>query len=336
MVEEADSGDPLWGTSIDGETLRRLARSWPTRATIRTNFEPLSDPSGYDLGRPDYPPGLLPFADHPTFLRAPEEQRQQVLTFAWLMYNERVIEAEECIVNPALALIVRGDIPAPGGFVLRAAVQQAHIDEAWHSYMHMLAMEKTRSLRRVRDEPDHTVGVTHRGLLGALAANPPGWPQHLLRLAWATVSEATINAYLYLVAQNKAIQPHHSLVARLHARDEAAHSSVMIEACKNIYHSLDRERRQSFAASLPLAFDAFADHDFVVWRNILDRVGVRGSREIVEDSSQLAEQRRLVRDDSGMRRLVRALEIDELEGFDFTAPVDRSKSIADPISRNRL
>lgn len=50
---------------IDESVLRRIADSWPRRATIRTDLDRISEPEEYDEQLPDYPEHLLPFAEHP-------------------------------------------------------------------------------------------------------------------------------------------------------------------------------------------------------------------------------------------------------------------------------
>ena len=83
------------------EVVRRLNAAWPRRATVchaasvtaETTFDPL---------RPDYPPRLVPFYEHPAFASADPALKARVLTWGWIGYNQRTITAEDCVVNPAL------------------------------------------------------------------------------------------------------------------------------------------------------------------------------------------------------------------------------------------
>jgi len=302
---------------VDRATLQRLAAAWPRRATIRTDLDRVEAPGVYDPDIPDYPANLLPFGDHPDFLTATPEQRQHVLTLAWLTYNERVIAAEEYVANPAFVLIMHGAFPGAESIEIKRTVQQAHIDETWHTYMHMLAMQRTRDLRRVTEEPDRPPAITYRRLLEACAAATEPWEQNLLTLVWTTVAEVSVNAYLTLLSRDTTIQPLHSLVPQLHARDESAHSSMMVEVVASLYVHMSEEQRNRFCWALPQALLAFAEHDYGAWRSILTHCGIRHAERIVADVESESGFALLVRDFSGIRRVVSKLGIVDRIDFDF-------------------
>ncbi len=302
---------------IDESVLRRIADSWPRRATIRTDLDRIAEPEEYDETLPDYPVRLLPFAEHPLFLAATPEQRQKVLTLAWLVYNERVIAAEEYVANPTFAMIMHGAFPGAEGVHLKRAVQQTHVDEVWHTYMHMVAMQRTREIRAVTDEPAYPHTVTYRRLLQADAQATEKWERDLLKLVWTTVSEISVNAYLELLSRDETVQPLHALVPRLHARDESAHSSVMVEVAKALYVHLNEEQRRAFTEHLPRALHAFVEQDFEVWPGILRAAGIEHADEIVADCRAQAGNGLLVRDFSGVRRIVREMELEDRVDFDF-------------------
>jgi len=309
--EDGESGH------IDESVLRRIADSWPRRATIRTDLDRIAEPEDYDESLPDYPVRLLPFAEHPLFLAATPEQRQKVLTMAWLVYNERVIAAEEYVANPTFAMIMHGVFPGAEGLHLKRAVQQTHVDEVWHTYMHMVAMQRTREVRAVTGEPAYPHTVTYRRLLEADARVSEKWERDLLKLVWTTVSEISVNAYLELLSRDETVQPLHTLVPRLHARDESAHSSVMVEVAKALYLHLDERQRRAFTDCLPRALHAFVEQDFEVWPGILRAAGIEGADEIVADCRAQTGNGLLVRDFSGVRRIVREMELEDQVDFDF-------------------
>ncbi|MDI5973795.1 diiron oxygenase [Streptomyces sp. SL13] len=304
---------------IDEAVLRRIADSWPRRATIRTDMDRIAEPEEYDHALPDYPVRLLPFAEHPLFLAASPEQRQQVLTMAWLVYNERVVAAEERVANPTFAMVIRGDFPGADGVHLKRAVQQTHVDEVWHTYMHMIAMQRTREVRQVTGEPEYPHTVIYRRLLEAEARTTESWERDLLKLVWTTVSEVSVNAYLELLSRDETVQPLHALVPRLHARDESAHSSVVVEVAKALYVHMNAEQRRVFVDALPKALNAFVAQDFAVWPGVLRAAGFERADEIVADCRAQAGNNLLVRDFSGVRRIVREMELDDLVDFDFGA-----------------
>ncbi|MEU9627874.1 diiron oxygenase [Streptomyces luteogriseus] len=302
---------------VDEAVLRRLADTWPRRATIRTDLDQISEPEAYDESLPDYPVRLLPFAEHPLFLAASPEQRRQVITMAWLVYNERVITAEEYVANPTFAMIMHGVFPGADGVHLKRAVQQTHVDEVWHTYMHMIAMQRTREVRELTSEPRYPHTVTYRRLLEAEAEAPERWERDLLKLVWTTVSEISVNAYLELLSRDETVQPLHALVPRLHARDEAAHSSVMVEVAKALYVHLNKEQRKAFIAALPKALHAFVAEDYHVWPGVLRHAGIERADEIIADCRAQAGKDLLVRDFSGVRRIIREMEFEDLVEFDF-------------------
>lgn len=236
---------------------------------------------------------------------------------AWLVYNERVIAAEEYVANPTFAMIMHGAFPGADGVHLKRAVQQTHVDEVWHTYMHMVAMQRTREIRKVTSEPSHPHTVTYRRLVEAEAQTSEQWERDLLRLIWTTVSEISVNAYLELLSRDESVQPLHALVPRLHARDEAAHSSVMVEVAKALYVHLNKEQRRMFVDSLPKALHAFVAQDFEVWPGILRHAGIEAADEIVADCRAQTGNGLLVRDFSGIRRIVREMELENLVAFDF-------------------
>lgn len=300
----------MTGTEIGPVTLRRLSAAWPGRATVRSHIETLHQPAEHDPSVPDYPVRFLPFAEHPDFVDAPFEKRQAVLTYAWLMYNSRVVTAEEQIANPTFAKIVHGVFPGSERFDIKQAVQQAHVDETWHTYMHMMAMHHTREARALGPEPDYPHAVTYRRLVAEQEKVTDGWRRDLLALVWTTVTEVSVNAYLELLSRDTTIQPMHALVARLHARDESAHGPAMVEVTRELYAHLSPAHRKAFAAALPAAMLAFAAQDYRAWPDILRHVGIARARDIVEDCRRDSGKSLLVRDFSGVERLARELDID--------------------------
>lgn len=228
---------------------------------------------------------------------------------AWLVYNERVITAEEKVANPTFARIVHGDFPGASDPFAAEAVQQAHVDETWHTYMHMLALRRTREVRSLNAEPDYPTTVTYRSLLEAQAGCDEQWQRELLALVWTAVSEISVNAYLELLSRDETIQPMHSLVTRLHARDESAHGPVMVEICKKVYAEMDAAQRALFARTIPTALHAFVAQDFAVWPLVLRAAGFDTAEDIVEDCRRVPGSSLLVRDFSGVEKLVRAMDL---------------------------
>lgn len=313
VTASIEDAEPAIGPS----TLHRIAAAWPRRATIRTDMATIANPEAYRPELLDYPVDLLPFAEHPDFLGLPEEQRQRVNTMAWLAYNGRVIAAEEMVANPTFEMLAHGVFPGVDRYEIREVVQQSHVDEVWHTYMHMIAMQRTREARRVGAEPEYPHPVTNRRLYALRADAAERWEWQLMYLLWTAVGEISVNALLDLLARDATIQPMHALVARLHSRDESAHGPIMLEVMKEVYVHLDRAQRELFVRALPDAIVAFGAEDYRLWPAVLEYCGVPRAREIVADSRALPGAELLVTDFSGVHRLVRELEIEDRVEFDF-------------------
>ncbi|MDV8022648.1 diiron oxygenase [Rhodococcus sp. IEGM 1330] len=298
-------------TEVDFSVLKRLNAAWPKRSTLASDIGRLhTDDEFFDPSVPDYPEHFLPFANHPSWIDAGAEQRQKVLTAAWLVYNQRVITAEEEVANPTFQRIAHGTLFGLSGAALREAAQQAHVDETWHTYMHILAMRKTGELRGMDTMPTYPDAVTYRRLVEARAASSGEDENEILDFAWTVVSEISINAYLELLSNDQDIQPYHSLVTRLHARDESAHGAVLIEIAKAAYGAMSEQQRRWFVTALPRALRAFAETDYSVWPIVLSHAGFEDADAIVAEMKNYPGNELLVRDFSGLTRLGRALHIE--------------------------
>ncbi|WP_020663031.1 diiron oxygenase [Amycolatopsis benzoatilytica] len=312
-------------THVGPSLLRRLAAAWPKRATIRTDMGGVLNPGDYDPGLLDYPLHLMPFAEHPRFVAASEEQRLRVNTLAWIAYNERVIAAEEYVANPTFEKLGHGVFPGVDRFEVKEAVQQSHIDEVWHTYMHMMAMQRTREARQVEAEHGFAQPVTNRRLYALADTMSEQWQQDLLYLMWTAVGEISINAFLDLLAGDKSIQPMHALVARLHARDEAAHGPVLAELMKEIYPKLDRKQQDFFVRHLPEAITAFGAEDYQLWPQVLRVAGIAKVDEIIADSRSQEDGEVMMNDFGTVRRLLRELDIEDKVEYDFGPAKDGAR-----------
>ncbi len=316
---DTDPADTPEEPSIGPSTLRRLAAAWPRRATIRTDLAAVTDPVAYDPQLLDYPVHLLPFAQHPRFLAATPEQQLRVNTLAWIAYNERVIAAEEFVANPTFEMLAHGVFPGVDRYEVKEVVQQSHVDEVWHTYMHMTAVQRTRQARSLTAEPLYGQPVTNRVLYALAADCPEKWQRDLLYLLWTAVGEISINGFLDLLASAEGVQPMHTLIARLHARDEAAHGPVLFELMREIFPKFNREQREFAIRMLPDAITAFGAEDYELWPLLLDFAGIPQAREIIEDTRRLPGNELMMNDFSTVHRLVRELEIEHLVDFDFAA-----------------
>jgi hypothetical protein len=92
----------------------------------------------------------------------------------------------------------------------------------------------------------------------------------------------------------------------------------MVEVIASLYLHMTSQQRESFCRALPRALLAFAEQDYGAWRSILRRCHVPLADQIVSDAES-AGFNLLVRDFSGVRRVVRTLGIEDRIDFDFAA-----------------
>jgi hypothetical protein len=305
---------------VGPNTLKRLVAAWPRRATVRTDMVDFMGSRTGDLDLQDYPIHLIPFAEHPRFLDAPEEKRRLVNTLGWQAYNARVIAAEEYVANPTFEMLAHGVFPGVERYEAREAMQQSHIDEVWHTYMHMTAMQRTKEAYDLDVEPDYSHPITNRRLFELTAGRSEKWERDILFLVWTVIGELHINNFLELLARDTTIQPMHALVARLHARDEAAHGPLVAEVMKDIFVHLNAPQRELFIRTLPDAIMALGAQDYGTWEDILQFAEISGSKEIITDTCRLPYTEMMFTDFSTVERLVRELGIEDKVEYDFSVP----------------
>lgn len=294
--------------------LERIANTWQRRATVKSLD--VFDEELLDDGLPDYPFELVPFWDHPDFQAHDESLINSLLSQAWINYNTSTITAEERIANPAFQLLLSDHFPGTHYESMKRNMAQSLIDENYHTYMHLSANLAT-SRRRGLCEFQLPHSRSYRDYVEACAYAEDDWQRDLTTVAWAIVSEVSINSYLQLLESAPGIQPLHNSIAKAHNRDEYAHAKVCFEVAKSIYVHMNRKQRRFFNRILPLALRAFVANDYEVWRVTLRKLGFQKVETIIGDCQNTPSKRDLVRDYSGLRSIVEELGIvDELE-FEF-------------------
>ncbi|WP_326950817.1 diiron oxygenase [Amycolatopsis sp. NBC_00348] len=300
--------------NVESAVIGRLAGNWRRRATVKRDEPDLDDL--FDVGRPDYPEHLVPFRDHPTWLGLPDHVRSRLLSWAWIAYNRHTVLAEQRVANPAFALVMEGEFPGLGGPTMEIALAQAMVDEQYHTLMHIGASAVTRRKRQAALPdawlPDSHTAVVHQALRDRAEER---WQRSLTTLAFATVSEISINAYLDLLAADPDIQVVNSTTATLHNRDEYCHASISDELGKVIYEVLDPDRKRFFLDMLVAGLEAFVATDYSTWERILEIEQVPGRQRMIAETRADTSRARLVRDYTGLHSLMS--EMDVLGQVDF-------------------
>jgi alpha-N-dichloroacetyl-p-aminophenylserinol N-oxygenase len=311
-VPSFDRDDPA-----EHAVIRRLVGNWHRRATVKREEPDLDEL--FEPDRPDYPEGILPFHDHPTYRGLSPEKRAEITSWAWIAYNRHTVMAEQKVANPAFALVMEGEFPALTGEALNLSLAQAMVDEQYHTLMHLNASAVTRR-RRGRAMPDAELPLSHtaRAHQRLRDAAPERWQRSLITLAFATVSEISINAYLDLLADDKVIQPINSATARLHNRDEYCHASISAVLAETVHAQLAAERRRFFLDMLMEGLDAFVATDYSTWHRIMDLTSVPGGHAMLADCQADTGRSRLVRDYTGLHQLVEQMGVTDQVDFDWS------------------
>jgi hypothetical protein len=307
-----DPSDP-----VENAVIRRLVGNWHRRATVKREEPDLDDL--FEPERADYPEKILPFHDHPTWKALSPEKRSEVLSWAWIAYNRHTVMAEQKVANPAFALVMEGEYPALRGEALNLSLAQAMVDEQYHTLMHLNASAVTRR-RRGMAMPDHELPLSHTARVHQRLREGASerWQRSLTTLAFATVSEISINAYLDLLADDTDIQVINSTTAKLHNRDEYCHASISAVLAEMVYDKLDAPQRRFFLDMLMEGLEAFVANDYTTWERIMDLTGVPGGREMLKDCQVDSGRKRLVREYTGLHSLVEQMGVTEQIDFDWS------------------
>src|SRR5262249_29403967 len=89
MSQHYGSNDARHQPPSTRDLLRRLAADWPRRAQVK-RVE--LDAAMADEDKDDFLADLLPFKDHPLYLKAPPAMKRKVLSCGWLAYNEKTVD----------------------------------------------------------------------------------------------------------------------------------------------------------------------------------------------------------------------------------------------------
>ncbi len=136
-LPEYDASDP-----VESAIVRRLASNWARRATVKKAEPELDDL--FDSSLSDYPEALLPFAEHPIYLALSPEQKQRLQAWAWIAFNKNVMDIEKYVVNPGFDVLAEDRLNVGLGDWAAVAVNQAMVDEQYHTLMHFNASSATR------------------------------------------------------------------------------------------------------------------------------------------------------------------------------------------------
>jgi alpha-N-dichloroacetyl-p-aminophenylserinol N-oxygenase len=303
----AGAGDATAPSSRVGDI---LSQTWANRVAARTSQLDLG--TYYDAEQPDYPIGMVPFRDDPRYLALDPGMQRRVLAAAWINYNEKTISVEKSIVAPACELLLCGAFRGVETSVFKRTIAQTAVDEQYHVLMCLeacLVARERHQLESLRIPKSLVVSELEREL--ASCARPRD--AELVQLAFSTVAEVTINAYLDLLADDRTIQPLNREITALHRKDESSHSKLFKEFTRALYPRLSAEEQGVYLRGLTAGLDAFVKLDLSAWAAILRHLEVPGADGIIADCERSSASKRVVRDFSGLRALLRDIDVKEAQ-----------------------
>src|SRR5262249_13022290 len=185
----------------------------------------------------DFLADLLPFKDHPLYLKAPAAMKRRVLSCGWLAYNEKTVDIEAKIIHPACQSIVHAHVPGLRDGVCREIASQTMVDEAYQILLVSRANAVTRERRKLASVPIPECNLVKQ-MRACHEVHSESWQRMLVQLATAIVSEVFISDYLRLLSSENSIPTFNRLTVAAHRRDELAHEPIFRAFAKLIYADL--------------------------------------------------------------------------------------------------
>jgi alpha-N-dichloroacetyl-p-aminophenylserinol N-oxygenase len=294
--------------------LGQLAASWETRAAVKKGE--LDVDAMYDETLPDFLIDLIPFKEHPDFVKASDELKSRVLSCGWLAYNEKTIAIETKVISPACMHVIDGAIPGVSHEVCKEVMAQAFVDEAYHTLLLVNACRVTRQRRDLENLRIPQFSLIEN-MLAAQQACCEFSQKAIIGLVCATVSEISISDYLKLLAGASFIQPLNMITTEIHRRDEAAHSGIFKKIGQMIYYGLSASEREFFVRMLPKPLTWFASLELDVWHSMLRQIGFPNADRIIADCRSQHDYDLTGRDFSALAEMANNLGIntDELSSL---------------------
>lgn len=283
-----------------------MSQNWQKRAQVKT--KEIDMKSTVDSSLPDFRVDLLPFKNHPDFLKASPEMKSKILSCGWLAYNEKTIDIEAKVINPVCNSIIYGEVPGVDDEISQQIASETLVDESYHILLVNKACHLTRRQRDLSfiKLPDFNLVVNMYREQNKWSQS---WQKVLIQLATATVSELFISDYLDLLAHDTTIQPFNRLIVDTHRRDEMAHGTIFNHLAKHIYSQLTREQQEFFIEILPKPVRWFANTELTVWHAILKQIGFAHTEKVIADCTAINEVNLLRVDYTGIMSLAEELGI---------------------------
>ncbi len=297
-------------SSLSRKVIERIGKSWDDRVAVRQDRLDLSQ--YYDPSIPDFPISMVPFWHEAAVSALDERARLRLLAAAWVAYNEKAIYLEDEVVLPFCRLLLKDCLPGASDPQVKQVLAQIQVDEQFHILMCLDICNNARARHELADYvmPEPMLG---RRLKEILARTEDATHTVLAMMAYASVAEMSINAYLHQVATDESIQPLNRINTDMHRRDELVHGTAFREIVGSVYRALDVQSQERFRGYMREALADFTSPDFSSWASILEYLHVTGREGILRKLESAAAGTRLRRDYTVLTELLNEIGIgDEL------------------------
>jgi alpha-N-dichloroacetyl-p-aminophenylserinol N-oxygenase len=279
--------------ALERQVIERIGTSWNTRVAVRQDRLDLTQ--YYDPSIPDFPTTMVPFWNEPEFAALDQAVKLRFLAAAWIAYNEKAIYLEDEIVQPLCSLLLKNRLPGVSDPQVKQVLAQVQVDEQFHILMCLDICNNARERHDLfgYEMPEPLLGVR---LKQTLAETPDAYEATILRLAYASVAEMSINAYLNQVASDQSIQPLNRINTDMHRRDESAHSMAFRQIVGSCFRALDARGQDLFRRHISDALDIFTTPDHGSWASILAFLDIPGRDALLARLDAATRSKRLSRD----------------------------------------
>ncbi len=294
--------------AFERDVLERIGKSWDSRVAVRKERLDLSE--YYKTTLPDFPIAMVPFWNDPDFSSVDQDVKQRLLAVAWIAYNEKAMYLEDEIVLPACNLLLKGRMPGASDPLVKQVLAQVQVDEQFHMLM---CLDVCNVARKHHQLHDFVAPVPVLGDKLNLQLSEAGIASRaqLFRLAYASVAEMSINAYLNQVSKDMTIQPINRINTDMHRRDESVHSIAFHEIVASVYNGLEPPDQARFRHCLADALEIFSSPDIIFWESILDYLKIRNRERIIARLEDIMLGTRLKRDYTTLQSLFRKVGISD-------------------------
>ena len=261
--------------------MKKLSALWKTRAAVNRE-QPDYWGLGFEPSKADFSERLLPFRDHCAWTDAPDELRQQCLSYAWAIYNLKTIYIECNVVTPSCEDVIKVPPASANRMLIQDLMSTALLDEALHTRMSILACNYIYDMRKLPplEYVDFNLVKWRDQVLSECGSE---WERRLTRFAIACASETLITDYLKTMAEDRSIQAVCNEVTRTHAMDEWSHSSVFSVVATDIVRGLGREEREHLRRIILRTVQMFANNELGAWEKVFSMLKFPRSEDLLGD-----------------------------------------------------